>query len=119
MTHRNDWLNSAQEALHNAISTESNVPVATDLENIAGNTGSIAGNIGDIKNSLQVAKEDLQYLRDIAERDTINRFTTAEIKVDFTSNNNINSELDLDGIVDSLGQKLEERLEVVAGGVYV
>lgn len=88
------------------------------MDNIAGNTGNIAGNTGDIKNSLDVAEEDLQYLRDIAERDTINRFTTAEIKVDFTSNNNINSELDLDGIVDSLGQKLEERLEVVAEGVY-
>ena len=88
------------------------------IDNIAGNTGNIAGNTGDIKNSLDVAEEDLQYLRDIAERDTINRFTTAEIKVDFTSNNNISSELDLDGIVDSLGQKLEERLEVVAEGVY-
>ena len=66
-----------------------------------------------------MTEEDLQYLRDIAERDTVNRFTTAEIKVEMSNNNNINSELDLDGIVDSLGQKLEERLEVVAEGVYI
>ena len=90
----------------------------TKYDNILNNVNTISDNTGKIKNSLEVTEEDLQYLRDIAERDTINRFTTAEIKVDFTSNNNINSELDLDGIVDSLGQKLEERLEVVAEGVY-
>ena len=57
-------------------------------------------------------------MRDIAERETINRFTTAEIKVDMTNNNNINSELDIDGIVEQLGDKLEEKMEVVAEGVH-
>jgi len=89
------------------------------LNSLNDNMNTTAENTGSIKNSLDVTEEDLKYLRDIAERETINRFTTAEIKVDFTSNNNINSELDIDGIVDSLGEKLEERLAVVAEGVYV
>ncbi len=89
------------------------------LNSLNNNMNTTAENTGSIKNSLDVTEEDLKYLRDIAERETINRFTTAEIKVDFTSNNNINSELDIDGIVDSLGEKLEERLAVVAEGVYV
>lgn len=94
-------------------------PTLDNLNNIVDNTGNTAGNTGKISDTLDATEEDLQYLRDIAERETINRFTTAEIKVDFTSNNNINSEMDIDGIVDSLGQKLEERLEVVAEGVYI
>ncbi len=94
-------------------------PTLDKLNNIVDNTGNTAGNTGKISDTLDATEEDLQYLRDIAERETINRFTTAEIKVDFTSNNNINSEMDIDGIVDSLGQKLEERLEVVAEGVYI
>ena len=35
-----------------------------------------------------------------------------------TNNNNINSELDIDGIVEQLGDKLEEKMEVVAEGVH-
>ena len=104
----NNLANGAQTAVQNAIGAT----ISNDLSNVAENTGGI-------KNSLDIAEEDLQYLRDIAERETINRFTTAEIKVEMSNNNNINSELDLDGIVDSLGQKLEERLEVVAEGVYI
>lgn len=84
----------------------------------AGNTGKTAGNTNAIKNSLDITEEDLKYLRDIAERETINRFTTAEIKVDMTNNNNIGNSMDIDGIIDQLGSKLEEKLEIVAEGVH-
>ena len=115
VAHRNDWINGVKGALENALNTN----IADPLSNISNNTGNTAGNTGKISDTLDATEEDLQYLRDIAERETINRFTTAEIKVDFTSHNNINSEMDIDGIVDSLGKKLEERLEVVAEGVYI
>lgn len=90
-----------------------------NVGDVAKNTGNTAGNTGKISNTLDATEEDLQYLRDIAERETINRFTTAQISVEMNNSNSINSELDIDGIVDTLGQKLEERLEVVAEGVYI
>ena len=89
------------------------------LNDIVGNTNNISGNTGKISDTLDATEEDLKYLRDIAERETINRFTTAQISVEMNNNNNINGEMDIDGIVDSLGQKLEERLEIVAEGVYI
>ena len=59
----------------------------------------------------------MKYLRDIAERDVINRFTTAEVKVDMTNHNNVNSDMDLDGMIDRFGEKLEETLVSVVEGV--
>lgn len=116
VAHRNDWIKGAKDTFTNVLGTPINLPGIND---ITSNTGNTAGNTGKISDTLDATEEDLQYLRDIAERETINRFTTAEIKVDFTSHNNINSEMDVDGIVNSLGEKLEERLEVVAEGVYI
>ena len=68
-------------------------------------------------NSLDITSEDLKYLRDIAERDVINRFTTAEIKVEMNNNNTINSDTDLDGIVDYLVNGVSDAMEIVAEGV--
>lgn len=112
--HRNDWVNGAKDAFKNALNSD-----LDPISNIANNTGTTAGNTGRISDTLDATEEDLQYLRDIAERETINRFTTAQISVEMNNNNNINGEMDIDGIVDSLGQKLEERLEIVAEGVYI
>ena len=111
VAHRNDWVKGATSAVKDAMNMD-------QFSNMGGDVGKIAGDTGSIKESLDVAEEDLKYLRDIAERETINRFTTAEIKVDMTNNNNINSELDIDGIVEQLGDKLEEKMEVVAEGVH-
>ena len=76
-----------------------------------------AGNTAKMANKMDASAEDLKYLRDIAERDVINRFTTAEVKVNMKNDNYINSEMDLDGVIDHFGEKLEETLESVAEGV--
>lgn len=82
---------------------------ATPLDDTAKNTAKMA-------KTMEASEEDLKYLRDMAERDVINRFTTAEVKVDFSSQNTINSDLDLDGIIDQFAEKLEEALDVAAEG---
>lgn len=85
---------------------------ASYLADIADDTDSIA-------NSVEITGEDLKYLRDIAERDTVNRFTTAEVHVEFGGvTNHISSEMDLDGAVSYFAEKLEEELEIVAEGVH-
>ncbi len=69
---------------------------------IAQNTGQTAANTAVMADSLDISNEQLKYLRDVAERDIVNRFTTASIKVEMTNNNNVNSKMDLDGIVHGL-----------------
>lgn len=67
------------------------------------NVANIAGDTSSISDSLDVSEEDLKYLRDIAEQEAINRFTTAEIKVDMSGmSNTVHNTNDLDGIVDGL-----------------
>ncbi len=87
----------------------------SDMKNHIANT---AANTGAMKDSMQVSEEDLKYMRDIAEQEVVNKFTTAEIKVDMTNHNNVNSKLDLDGIVSYMEQKVYETMAVAAEGVY-
>ncbi len=95
----------------------------TDLESlmneIAGNTGSTAGSTGSIADSLDKTNEELEWIRDIAEREVINRFTTAEVKVDFTGmTNQISNDMDLDGVISGFVGKFKESLQTAAQGVY-
>lgn len=92
--------------------------MANNLDGIYGNTGDTAGNTAAMADSMEMSGEDLKYLRDIAEREAINRFTTAEITVEMTNNNNINSDMDLDGVVSYLEDKVYETMEVAAEGVH-
>ena len=85
---------------------------------IADNTGKGAGSAANIDDTLDMAEDELELLRKIAEKEVVNRFTTAEIKVNMTNNNNVNSKMDLDGIVTHLSTKLYEELGVVASGVH-
>lgn len=77
-----------------------------------------AANTAKMSDSMDLANEELKYMRDIAEQEIINRFTTAEIKVDMINNNNINSGMDLDGIVDGMAGMLGNTLQQVAEGVH-
>ena len=105
---------------------DTNVPGAgdyADLSNygagLAGDVGDIAGNTGAIKDSMDITEEDLKYLRDIAEQEAINRFTTAEINIDQSGMQNvINKDIDLDGMVDKLSDSVRESIAIVAEGVH-
>lgn len=92
--------------------------IANGVGDIGGSSGNTAKNTGDMAKSMDLTEEDLKYLRQIAEMEAINKFTTAEIKVDMTNNNTMNNMGDLDGIVTHLSTVLREELEVVASGVH-
>lgn len=89
-----------------------------NIDSLAASAEETAGNTADIANSIDVSNENLEYLRDIAERDVINRFTTAEIKVEMTNNNSISSGMDLDGMVTRLSDGVNEAMEKAAEGVH-
>lgn len=114
---RNDWINNAGSAIQNALDSfdfgDSGALVDNGaLNDIAGNTKNIADNTSEITD------EDLKYLIDLAERETVNRFTTVPLTINMTNNNKIESEADIDGIVDQLTSKLEEELEYISDGVH-
>jgi tape measure domain-containing protein len=78
--------------------------------------GNIDDNTGKIKDSLDVTEEDLKYLRDIAEQEAINRFTTAEVTINQTNNNNVSSDTDLDGFIIALDDAMGEAIDEVTNG---
>ena len=87
------------------------------LDSINNSTAMVAANTAQMKDSLDVSSEDLSYLRDLAEMEAINRFTTAEIKVDMTNNNRIDSDRDIDSVMDQFALRLMGALNTVKEGV--
>lgn len=78
--------------------------------------GNIDDNTGKIKDSLEVSEDELKYLRDIAEQESINRFTTAEVTINQTNNNNVSSDTDLDGFITALDDAMGEAIESITEG---
>lgn len=85
---------------------------------ISDNIGDIAEDTSKISKSVDISNENLKYLRDIAETEAVNRFTTAEIKVDMTNNNTVSSGMDIDGIVRQLSYGVTEAMTAAAEGVH-
>lgn len=137
------WGDGVSNKVSNAIKdftggTSTNIPQASDYPNAIANSNNSARNIADSKNaektakntgdtakaaqkaaqSLDVTGENLKYIKDMAERDYINRFTTARINVKQTNHNNVNNNMDLDGINEYLRSDLEQRMAATAEGVH-
>ena len=102
---------------------ESGIPKPEDYENL-GDYGSgmawdldnIAADTGTIKDSVAVTGEELKYLRDIAEQEVVNRYTTGEITVEQTNYNTVTGAMDLDGIIDGLVDSANEAANMIAEG---
>lgn len=89
------------------------------MAGLGADTASIADSAGSAASSLKETTEDLKYMRDLAEQEAINRFTTAEVKIDMTGmTNRIDSDMDLDGVLTTLTTGFAEALEIAAEGVH-
>lgn len=88
------------------------------LERIEQNSGFTAANTAASSKKLDITSEELKYLRDIAEREAINRFTTAEVRIEQTNHNSISKDVDVDGIMDYWADWFAEKLDVSYEGVH-
>lgn len=118
-------LNSSVDALQTAYA-QAKADAAADsaaeqtaLDSIGADTAGINDSAGSAASSLKETTEDLKYMRDLAEQEAINRFTTAEVKIDMSGmTNRIDSDMDLDGVLNTLTEGFAEALEVAAEGVH-
>ena len=135
-TYQKGWVNDAYTAgaawgdgvtskIKNTLSSKAtNIPNANNYPNAlassnaatAANTADTAKNTAKTANTLSASSEDLKYLRDIADREYVNKFTTAQIKVEMINHNNVNNDMDLDGMAEHLRSKIEEEMNAAAEG---
>ena len=88
------------------------------LDGVYGNTGDTAANTAAAADTLDYMDEDLAWMKDIAEREAINRYTTAEITVEQHNENHISKDTDLDGVMEAFCFDFAEKLDVSAEGVH-
>lgn len=90
-----------------------------DASSVPGNIADTANNTGALKDAVDISSEDLKYMRDLAEMETVNRYTTAEIKVEQTNTfGDIRETVDVDGIITKMVEDFEEAVNVMAEGIH-
>lgn len=115
-----EWGDGISESISEKFNLDTNTVTWDGLEAPGDTLTEIADNTGAAAKALDVTQEDLKYLRDLAERDVVNRFTTAEVRVEMGGvTNNVSRETDLDGVVDYLVTGVSEALEIAAEGDYL
>lgn len=78
----------------------------------------ISGDTSNISDAMDITEEELKYMRDLAEQESVNRYTTAEVTINQTNNNTVSGGMDLDGIVSGLTDAVDEASEIVVGKGY-
>jgi len=82
------------------------------------NNKKTADNTKKMADKMEDMDEDMKYLRDIAEKEYVNKFTTAEVKIDMTNYNDISEQVDAEDFMDRLGERIAEHVHTAAEGVH-
>lgn len=106
-TNSNDFAKALQGGFDDAAASNLDSPT---LDKIANDTG-------DISKNTSKSEEDFSYLRELAEREAINRYTLTDLKIDMTNNNNISNGVDADGVMKRLAKELSRAVLTTAEGV--
>ena len=97
-----------------------NGAIADALNDIGTNTGNGAAEGKRAADALDTSEDDLRYLREIAERESINRYTTASVTIEMGGvTNKVENGVDLDGVVDRLTEGLYDGMSMAAREVHV
>lgn len=102
----------------NLPATDAASDLANGVGDIGKNTGNSAKGIDKLNKKVDISNENLEYMRDLAEQEVINRYTTAEIKIDMTNNNNISKDVDTDSFLNKITEGLRNHMAVAAEGVH-
>ncbi len=107
------------DALQAKVAADKDASLLDNIGSMASNLDTIAGNTGDITDSVAISEENLKYLFDRAERETVNRYTTAEIKIDMGGiTQNISKDVDVNGIIYKVIEGITEGMDAAAEGVH-
>lgn len=99
-----------------------NIPNYGDLaetDDTAKNTKDTADNTRKIAEAMDIMDEDLKFMRDIAEQEVINKYTTAKIEINMENINNISKDVDFDGIITHIGEQIAEATANGAEAVHI
>lgn len=78
-----------------------------------------SNNTDDMVDALEISEEDMKYMRDLAEQEVINRYTTAEIRVNMGGvTQNVASNTDADSVVDYLVHGVYDGMSQASEGVH-
>ena len=91
----------------------------TAFEDLGQSGKKTARNTDAIKDAMEISEEDLKYLREAAEQEAINRYTTATVQIDMGGiSNNISNDMDVDGMMTYMNDSLLQAMAAGAEGVH-
>lgn len=79
----------------------------------------ILNNTASMSEGLDLTTEEIKYMRDAAEMEVINKFTTAEIKMEVQNSNMISNNVDIHDVIDEFTEYLREKMQMTAEGVHI
>lgn len=92
---------------------------AGDDGGTAKNTKDTADNTQKIADAMDIMDEDLKFMREVAEQEVVNKYTTAKVEINMENINNVTGVADFDGIITHIGEQIAEAAASGAEAVHV